>query len=132
MKTVAENEYYLLAVDQFRNRIYFTIIGYWRSRTVVPKYLEDMKRATREVSKGFTILTDLTKMKAPPTEVSSLHTEAQKILVAAGLSRTAEVIGRDAITKLSVDRISRESGMLKGTFSDWKEAEDWLDKPSPR
>jgi hypothetical protein len=132
MKTIAQNDYYVIAVDATKNRLYLTLIGYWKSRAEVPKYIEDLKKATRELSKGYTILTDVTKMKAPPQDVVSLHMEAQKVVLAAGLSKTAELVGRDAIAKLAVDRFSRESGMYKGTFDNWREADDWLDKVEPR
>ena len=78
----------------------------------------ERSKATRELSKGYTILTDVTRMKAPPQDVVNLHTEAQKVVIAAGLSKTAELVGHDAITKMSVDRFSKESGMYKGTFDE--------------
>lgn len=132
MKTIAQNDYYIIAVDGGKNRAYLTLIGYWKSRSDVPKYIEDWKKALRELSKGFTVLTDVTKFKAPAQEVVSLHTEAQKVLMTAGLSKVAELVGRDVITKMSIDRFSRESGMYKGTFDNWREADEWLDKKEPR
>ena len=131
-KTIAENDYYVIAVDTAKNRAYLTLIGYWKSRAEIPKYVEDWKKALRELSKGFTVLTDVTKFKAPPQEVVVLHTEAQKVLMKGGLSKVAELVGRDAITKMAVDRFSRESGMYKGTFDNWREADEWLDKKEPR
>jgi hypothetical protein len=131
-KTIAQNEYYVIAVDPGKNRMYLTLIGYWKSRAEVPKYLDDLKKGTRELSKGYTILTDVTKMKAPPQDVVSLHTEAQKVVLAAGLSKTAELVGSNIITKMSVDRFSKESGMYKGTFDSWRDADEWLDKKEPR
>ena len=132
MKTIAQNDCYVIAVDPSKNRLYLTLIGYWKSRADVPKYIEDLKKATRELSKGYTILTDVTKMKAPPQDVVTLHTEAQKVVLAAGLSKTSELVGSDVFAKMAVDRFSRESGMYKGTFDNWREAEDWLDKKESR
>ena len=57
-----------------------------------------------------------------------MHTEAQKVVMAAGLRKTAELVGQDVITKMAVDRFSKESGMSKGTFDKKEEAEAWLDK----
>jgi hypothetical protein len=71
-------------------------------------------------------------MKAPPQDVVSLHTEAQKVVLSAGLSKTAELVGSNIITKMSVDRFSKESGMYKGTFDNWRDADEWLDKKEPR
>lgn len=130
-KTIAQNEYYMIAVDTPKNRIYLTLISYWRSRADVPTYIQDLKKATQYVSKGFTILADLSLMKAPHPDVVQLHTEAQRIVVSAGLTKTAELIGRDANTNIAIDRFSRDSGMHKGTFDLWKEADEWLDRKEP-
>jgi len=128
MKTIAKNEYYAILVDTTKNRLYLTLIGFWKSRSVVPNYIEDLKKATKELSRGYAILTDTTRMKAPPPEVVSLHTEAQKVVVAAGLKKTAEVVGQDVFAKMAVDHFSRESGMYKRTFDNKPEAEAWLDE----
>ena len=132
MKTIAQNDYYIIAVDPMKNRAYLTLIGYWKSRAEVPKYLEDWKKAIRELSRGFTVLTDVTRMKAPPPDVVQLHTEAQKVLMSGGLKKVAEIVGSDIFAKMAVDRFSRESGMYKGTFDNFREAEDWHDKKESR
>ncbi len=93
MKTIAQNDNYVIAVDPSKNRTYLTLIGYWKSRAEVPKYIDDWKKAIKELSKGFTILSDVTRMKAPPQDVVQLHTEAQKVLMAGGLSKMAELVG---------------------------------------
>lgn len=132
MKAVAQNDFYVIAVDPAENRAYLTLIGYWKSRSDVPKYIDDWRQATRELSRGFAILSDTTRMKAPPQDVAQVHTEAQKVLMANGLSEVAELVGSDVIAKMAIDRFSRESGMHKGTFDNWREADDWLDKKEPR
>jgi hypothetical protein len=132
MKTIAQNDYYVIGVDPAKNRAYLTLIGYWKSRADVPKYIDDWKKAIRELSKGFTVLTDVTRFKAPSPDVVELHTEAQKVLISGGLSKVAELVGSDAITKIAVDRFSRKSGMYKGTFDNWREADEWLDKKEAR
>ena len=128
MKTIAENEYYSLTVDEKRNRIYLTILGFWRGPDVVPNYISDITKAARSVSRDFTILTDVTQMTAPPTSIGEMHMKAQKILVDAGLCKTAELLPTAAISQMALDRYSRESGMNKGSFSSREEAEKWLDK----
>jgi len=128
MITIAQNDYYVIAVDQIKNRAYLTLMGYWKSRAEVPRYLEDWRKAIRELSRGFTVLTDVTRFKAPSADVVTLHTEAQKVLMSGGLNKVAEIVGSDIIAKMAVDRFSRESGMQKGTFDNWREAEDWLGK----
>ena len=127
MQIIAQNECYAIQVDKKKNRLYLTLIGYWKSRAVVPNYLEDMKKASLELSQDYTILTDVTQIKTPPQDVVSLHLEAQKLVTTDGLKKTAELVGQDVIVQMAFDRFSRESGMPKGTFVDKQEAEAWLD-----
>ena len=128
MKTIVQNERYTIQIDQEKNRLYLTLIGYWKDRSVAPDYLRDLKNAVRSLSQDYTILTDVTQMKTPPQDIVNLHLEAQKQLIADGLKKTAELVGHDIIAKMALDRFSKESGMTKGSFDDKKEAEAWLDK----
>jgi len=128
MKVIARNDNYIIMVDEAKNRIYLTIIGFWKDLGMVPNYLDDITKAGQSVSTGFTILTDVTKMKVPTPEVGEIHGKAQGILVGAGLSKTAEILPADAIAQIAVDRYSKKSGMKKASFSTFEEAEKWLDE----
>lgn len=128
MKTIVENEHYVILVDTTINRLYLTIKGFWESPSVVPNYKEDIAKAVGELSTGYTILLDATQMKTPPPDVAALRVEAQKVAVAAGLKKMAELVGQDVLAKMTLDRISRVSGMNKSTFDNKKEAEAWLDE----
>ena len=129
MATTVKTACYSIQVDSAKNRMYLTIKGFWAKPSEVPAYLDDIRKASREVCKGFTILSDLTEMKAPPPEVGLLHKKAQEILMAAGLRKTAELLpAGSAITKLSVDNYSKQTGMQKSSFDNKKDAEAWLDQ----
>ncbi len=128
MTTIAKNSFYAILTDASKNRLYLTLSGYWKDRSDVPNYVNDLKRATSGLSRGYTILTDTTRMKTPTKEVVGIHTEAQKVVMSAGLSKTAELVSQDAIAKMATDRFSKESGMQKGSFGNKAEAETWLDQ----
>ncbi len=127
MKEILKNDYYSITVDEKKNRIYLTITGFWKDTNSVTNYISDLTEACRRLTKGFTILTDITQMKPPSPEVGEIHMKAQKVLVDAGLSHTAEILPASAVAKMAVDRYSDESGMKKGSFSSTPEAEVWLD-----
>jgi hypothetical protein len=128
MKEIANNEYYSIQVDKDKNRMYLTLIGYWKNHSVVPNYVADIQKATQELSRGYTVLTDVTQMKTPPRELADLHTEAQKVIIATGLKKTAELVGQDVIAKMALNQYSNQSGMQKGIFGNKEEAEAWLDE----
>ena len=127
MKEIANNKYYSILIDKNKNRMYLTLFGFWKDRSVVPNYIEDIQKAIQELPKGYTVLTDVTQLKTPPQAISDLHTEAQKVVITSGLKRTAEVVSQDVIAKMALDRYSKRSGMQKGTFGNKDEAEAWLD-----
>ena len=127
MKEISNNDYYSIKVDENKNRMYLTITGFWKEVSQVPNYLEDLKKATEFLSNEYEILTDIRKMKPPTQEVGALHVKAQKLVIDAGLSKTAEIHPESQLAKMSVDRFSVESGMKKGMFPSIEEAEKWLD-----
>lgn len=128
MKTIAQNEYYTILVDSKKNRLYLTVEGFWKNRSVVPHYIDDLKKAIEDLNKGFTLLTDVRRMKVPPAEIAALHNEAQTLVISEGLGKTAEIHGEDVIAKMAVDRYSSGSGMFKRNFDNKIEAEAWLDE----
>lgn len=129
MTEIAATPFYSIKADTTKNRIYYTIIGTWKSPSDVPNYLEDIKKAIRQIKPGFTILTDLTHAKTAMPEMKKLHEQAQSILISAGLSNVAEVFPeKDYILKMQVDKISETTKMKKQAFGSRKDAEQWLDK----
>ena len=93
----------------------------------MPNYLTDVKNTARGLKKGFTLLTDVTKIKTPPEEVEELHLKSQQIWIESGLSKTAEILPSSTIAKLALDRWSKTTGMEKEWFDNKDAAEAWLD-----
>jgi hypothetical protein len=123
---IANNDYYEIYVDRSKNRLYYTVKGYWETVSLVPENYNDLAKASVKLTEGFDILSDLTDMKPPPAEVAELHMKQQKMLIERGLSRTAEVMDH-AVLKIAVQRYARESKMDVQGFGSVSEAEVWLD-----
>jgi len=98
-------------IDQRQLRI--GVIGFWKDPSQVPEFLNDVKKATQQVTKGYALVADITEMKAPTPEMGALIVKCQKIWTDTGLSRTAEIHSPSAILKMAVGRFSEESGMKK-------------------
>jgi len=124
---IAKTDKYSIEVNKQKNRIYFILRGFWESLADVPDYFSDWQRATKEVTSGFTILTDAREMITPMPEVSELHKRTQAMLVASGLRKTAEVVPSKSIEQSALRRYAKVSGMAKESFDDVTEAEKWLD-----
>lgn len=124
--TLAANPQYRLEVSSVKNRAYLTIIGFWRNPEQVAHYISDWQKALAYLKPGFTLLTDAREMKIHPASVRSLHEQAQKMVVEAGIKAVAELQG-EKITEFQLDGLSKDSKMPKQNFSSEEEAEHWLD-----
>ena len=114
--------------DKLKNRAYLTFSGFCSKPSDMPNFLDDVKKATQGLTRAFTLLTDVTKLKTPPKDVGELHIKSQEIWIQSGLSKTAEILPETTIEKLAVDRYSRITGMKKEWFTNKTEAEAWHDE----
>ncbi|MCP4149021.1 MAG: hypothetical protein GY757_14835 [bacterium] len=131
MIEIANNQCYSIYVEPSKNRVYLTLIGFWASPATVPNYLDDITKMSLHVKEGYTILSDLSQMKAPSADIGNIHRKAQEICVAAGLGKTAELLpGIKPVEKKVIDRYSKDSGMNKKVFKSKADAEKWLDETS--
>ena len=127
MEEIAKNAYYELAYDTAKNRIYWTMKGFWKSMDVVPDFDKDWDTAQRMTRSGWTIFADLSALKVMPDDVKNAQDERQKILLRNGCMKVSCLI-TDPITKLSLNEALAGSGMEKIVkyFDNASEAEQWL------
>ncbi|MHA2366030.1 MAG: hypothetical protein ACXAC7_18875 [Candidatus Hodarchaeales archaeon] len=125
-----QNEYYELKFDKEKKRYYSKLKGFWNDPKIGDAYLEDVKKLGNGI-KPFTLVQDLTEFKAPSQEVGPKLVEIQEWLFNNDLTLAAEILS-SAITKMSVTRIGRTSGIdvVKKQFNSFREAEKWLNEAS--
>ncbi len=124
--TVAHNASYELLYSYTKNRIYLSIKGFWKSPESVPNYLQDIEKALKLSTPGFTLLTDLRTMLTHPPRLNMMHIQAQNLIQAARLGKAVRVIPSDRIATLQVEEISNKSLMPSKNFTSLQEAENWL------
>lgn len=125
---IAKTDYYSFTIDKVRNRVYATLVGFWKSPDDVPQYLDDLRKAADAVNDDFTVLVDATKLNVPPQEVAQLHVEGQKIFYQKKVVKVAQLIPQSALIKMTVDRLSGERDVPHQKFYTREEAEAWLDE----
>ncbi|WP_051203185.1 hypothetical protein [Hugenholtzia roseola] len=125
--TIAANAAYDLYYHADKNRFYLTLKGFWKSVDVAPNYLSDWQKALSLSTEGFTILTDLRTSKVYTPEVAALHEKAQKMVVDAGLSQTAEVLPNSVFMDFQTRYLSEKSHMPTDKFTEIEAAEAYLD-----
>lgn len=128
MKEIAKTDFYTIAVDPAKNRLYNTARGSWVRSVKGDLYLQNLEKALKLVKKGFTALNNTTDVQVMSQEWSGVITRARQMLIEAGISKTAEVLAESAILKMQVQRVSRQAGFITKFFSNVKEAEAWLDE----
>jgi hypothetical protein len=126
MQQIAVTPYYRIGLDKAKNRVYLAILGFWRSPQEVSTYLEDLDRTMLLIKRGFTLLVDLSEMKAHPQALNAVHVKAQQLMINKGLAQTAEVTV-NSIVQFQTDLLSKQSAMPLRQFNTRKEAEAYLD-----
>ncbi|PVY40494.1 SIR2 family protein [Pontibacter virosus] len=127
-QNVASNSCYEIGYDGIRNRIYFSILGFWKNTDSVPDFLKDWDRALQLVAPGFTLLIDMRSMITHPQQLNGIHEESQRRMQVAGLSRIANVMPIDRIASLQVTDSIKKIELPSQHFETCEAAQDWLDK----
>lgn len=127
MKKLVNNDKYEIAVDQKKNRVYFKIKGFWKDPSDIPNYIADWEMTLQHLKPHFTIVSDLREMKPHSTSLTPVHEKAQRLLVSAGLDRTAEIMGDAVLLEFQTKQYAERSLMKKMEFETLEEAEAWLD-----
>lgn len=123
---VAMNACYDILYDSPKNRIYFTIYGYWKNKECVSEFINDWTKALDIVKPGFTILTDMRTMITHPQELSNLHQESHTMVLDAMVTKVAHIMPTDKIAYLQVHSIHESTNLPSKNFQDVEEAEQWL------
>ena len=130
MQEIAKTLTYTLIVDPAKNRIYCTVTGngfFWGST-----FAQDWERAAQLVTKGFTVVTDVSRIPQISREWVELSGKIQRMLVNAGLAGTAEILSERVAKQLGIHQINKITGNAcyakEEIFTDRKIAEIWLDR----
>jgi hypothetical protein len=112
MKQIAKNSYYELAYDESKNRVYWTMKGFWEKMSVVPDFDKDWDAIESIVKSGFTIFADLSTLKAMPEGVKSAQDKRQARLMKAGCAKVGCLIENTA-AKFGLNQAVEKNGMAK-------------------
>ncbi|MEZ5673470.1 MAG: hypothetical protein R3E08_14290 [Thiotrichaceae bacterium] len=128
LKQIATNNFYEILVDSEQNLLFLELRGFWGSRTNVPEYLNDCKKAATYLQPGFNALVDLTKTKTISEDAVALHQEVQKFFGGYGLNKAAEIHRDDPIVQYQFSHLARSTGVNKQIqkFTDRNAAMAWL------
>lgn len=124
---IAKNSCYDLCYDGSKNRIYYTIHGFWKNKDVLSELIIDWRKALSLAQSEFTVLIDLRTMITHPQDMTSLHLEVYNMVMEARVRNIANVIPLDKIACLQVQSILERTDIPYKNFSAKEEAGQWLD-----
>lgn len=128
IKKLTETDLYILAVDEAKNRLHQTVRGKWIVPTTSYRYEGEVENALKLLKCGFTVLNDARQAETIMSpEWVKIAGNIRKRLADAGMKASAEVLPENVITKMQINRVSKQAGFLTQYFSDLQEAETWLD-----
>lgn len=125
---IARNKCYEISYDGTKNRIYFSILGFWKSKASIPDFLNDWEKALQLVTPGFTVLIDMRTMITHPQQLNGLHEQSMKMIRDAGVSQIANVMPTDRIASLQINEITDRVELPVHVFETCKAADEWLDQ----
>jgi hypothetical protein len=124
-----EKNYYSIEVEKEKNRLILTYLGRWKEPKEIPHYLDHMKEAVNQMSKGFSVIAKIQDEGLPSIKVTSIHKEGQQILLERGVKKTAVILSSNQLLrKLTLSAIGRLSGLNIKTFENLDKAKAWLDE----
>ena len=126
---IAETRNYSISIDREISRLYIVLAGFWLDPSSTPDYVRHIAIAIQGLESPFTSLVDVREMYTPGHLVKDLHVEAQRVTIAAGLTRSAEVFPVGISKELELEEYSCESSLIRKGFKSPEEAEEWLDQP---
>jgi hypothetical protein len=112
MQQVANNEYYDLGYDSSKNRVYWSMKGFWPGMSAVPNFEKDWDTIQSMVKPGFDIFADISTLKTMPDDVKDAQDRRQVKLVTAGCRKVGTLV-QSAVTKISMNQAIQGSGIDK-------------------
>jgi len=131
MGNITENEYYELSFDAIKNRVLWTMKGFWDSMDVAPDFFRDWDKVMKSIKEGFTVLADLSEVKTWPEDVYEVNMKVQKRLMEKGCKKVAVII-QSVIVKFQIKQATELAGMLGiiRMSEDTEDARTWLEEKS--
>ena len=124
---VVYNDHYSIDIDQQKNRAYLALQGFWKDKSAVGNFLDDIRLALEKLQDNFTLIVDLTHYDGISSGMHHIHVEAQKLAGQKHLNKIAEIFSENQMVKMFSEMYSKESGINTMAFKSVEHAERWLD-----
>jgi len=124
---ITTNQFYDLAVDVSKNRLYITSKGFWNKGEIIEEYHKCQTQALKHVKPNFTVVADMREFKILPQDLVPKQEATQKDLANAGMYRVACIVPASAVANFQIRDVAKGTEMPEQRFAVMSEGEDWLD-----
>lgn len=125
---IVSTQYFELAVDGRKNRLYITSKGFWNTEAIVDEYWKFQTEALKQLKPNFTVVADMCEFKILPQDLVPKQKQTQLDLANAGLYKVAVIVPGSAVAGSQLKNVVKDTKMPEEKFSNIVEAESWLDK----
>lgn len=129
MKEILKTPFYTFHVDRVKNRIYLKGRGQWVKKSELAMIGPHTEMATKEVSRGFRVLSDLRDVEV--ILVPDAAKDVMDALAKAGVRKAAVVWSGRMIARKQLEHQAETLGdeylTRRKQFQTLEEAEQWLD-----
>ncbi|HLP48329.1 MAG TPA: hypothetical protein VK469_20480 [Candidatus Kapabacteria bacterium] len=125
-----EKDIYTITADLKKNRIHFFFQGQFDNVNKIPHYVEHSQKAVESLKKGFTILAEVVEgIKPPSITCTTPLKKSLDMFKEKEVGKVAVFIPKgNLLHKMSLNVVSKLSGLTAKVFGSKEEAEAWLDE----
>jgi len=130
MKVFEEKDQYVISVDNEKNRVVLEVEAL-NDPKKVPNFNKHIKEAIEAIgTRGFSCLVILSEKLPPPKfQLTASLKAGQKDFIAGGIGKSAVVVSpKSILQKMTLQVVTKLSGMNIRVFSGREIAETWLDE----
>ncbi len=129
MKVFEEKDQYEIYIENEKNRIILDF-GECQYPEKLPNYNRDVREAIKKVSRGYSLIASITEKTRPPKlAITKMLKESQQDFINGGVDKTAVIVPpKSVLQKMTLQVVTKLSGMNIKVFSERDKAEKWLDE----
>jgi len=124
---ITSSQYYDLAVDVSKNRLYITSKGFWNKGEIIEAYHKCQTEALKHVKPNFTVVADMREFKILPQDLVPKQEATHIDLAKAGMYRVACIVPASAVANFQLRDVAKGTEMPEQRFAVMSEGEEWLD-----
>ena len=116
---------YTIQPNRIKNRLHVTLTGFF-TIDEMKKCVDETIEATKKLSHGYDVITDISEFKAGSPEVAAEIQRAQTHFANSGARRGVRIVGKNALSGMQFKRTGTQAGYSSTNVATLEDAEQVL------